>query len=124
MSSEQGRTMRKCIAGAAIVTVACFAAGGIAFADPSTTRMGILGIRPSPSTPTSNRRVRTTRTRTGPNGRSTDDRHQRQDPGHSPDCMWAAVLVRDGEPWFLDGALVGMGAALVVHRRIMASASP
>jgi hypothetical protein len=28
---------------------------------------------------------------------------------HSPDQAWAAVLLRDGEPWFLDGALVGMG---------------
>lgn len=29
---------------------------------------------------------------------------------HSPDQAWAAVLLRDGEPWFLDGGLVGMGA--------------
>jgi hypothetical protein len=26
-----------------------------------------------------------------------------------PDQMYAAVLVRDGEPWVLNGALVGMG---------------
>lgn len=24
------------------------------------------------------------------------------------DSAWAAVLIRDGEPWYLDGALVGM----------------
>jgi hypothetical protein len=29
---------------------------------------------------------------------------------HSPDLVWAAVLVRDGEPWFLNGALVGLHA--------------
>jgi hypothetical protein len=29
---------------------------------------------------------------------------------HSPDEAWAATFVRDGEPWFLDGALVGMGS--------------
>jgi hypothetical protein len=29
---------------------------------------------------------------------------------HSPDRVWAAVLLRSGQPWFLDGALVGMGA--------------
>lgn len=28
---------------------------------------------------------------------------------HSPDLAFAAGLVRDGEPWILDGALVGMG---------------
>lgn len=29
---------------------------------------------------------------------------------YDPDARgWAAVLLRDGEPWFLDGALVGMG---------------
>jgi len=28
---------------------------------------------------------------------------------HSPDQAWAAVFMRDGEPWYLDGALVGMG---------------
>jgi hypothetical protein len=28
---------------------------------------------------------------------------------HSPDGAFAAVLLRDGEPWFLDGACVGMG---------------
>lgn len=28
---------------------------------------------------------------------------------HQPDDAWAAVFIRDGEPWFLDGALVGMG---------------
>jgi hypothetical protein len=27
---------------------------------------------------------------------------------HSPDLAWAAVFMRDGEPWYLDGALVGM----------------
>jgi hypothetical protein len=27
---------------------------------------------------------------------------------HSPDQIFAAVFVRDGEPWFLEGALVGM----------------
>lgn len=26
----------------------------------------------------------------------------------APDAAWVAVLVRDGEPWYLDGALVGM----------------
>jgi hypothetical protein len=29
---------------------------------------------------------------------------------HSPDRVWAAVLLRSGQPWFLDGALVGMGS--------------
>lgn len=29
---------------------------------------------------------------------------------HSPDSMWAAVFMRDGEPWYLDGVLVGMGS--------------
>lgn len=29
---------------------------------------------------------------------------------HSPDQMFAAVLVRDGKEWYLDGALVGMGS--------------
>ena len=28
----------------------------------------------------------------------------------SPDGMFAAALLRDGQPWFLDGALIGMGA--------------
>lgn len=28
---------------------------------------------------------------------------------HSPDQAWFAVLVRDGEPWYLEGALVGQG---------------
>ena len=28
---------------------------------------------------------------------------------HSPDRLWAAVFVRDGEEWYLEGALVGMG---------------
>ena len=27
---------------------------------------------------------------------------------HQPDEVWCAVLMRDGEPWFLDGGLVGM----------------
>jgi hypothetical protein len=30
---------------------------------------------------------------------------------HSPDRAWAAVFIRDGEPWYLDGALVGMSGA-------------
>ena len=29
---------------------------------------------------------------------------------HAPDGAFAAVLIRDGSPWFLDGALVGMGS--------------
>lgn len=29
---------------------------------------------------------------------------------HSTDSVWAAVFLRDGEPWFLEGALVGMGS--------------
>lgn len=29
---------------------------------------------------------------------------------HSPDSVWAAVFLRNGEPWFLDGAMVGMGS--------------
>jgi len=29
---------------------------------------------------------------------------------HSPDRVWVAVLLRAGQPWFLDGALVGMAA--------------
>lgn len=28
---------------------------------------------------------------------------------HAPDFQFAAGLVRDGKPWILDGALVGMG---------------
>lgn len=28
---------------------------------------------------------------------------------HQPDASWSAVLLREGRPWFLDGALVGMG---------------
>ena len=28
---------------------------------------------------------------------------------HTPDQLWVAVWMRDGEPWFLNGALVGMG---------------
>jgi hypothetical protein len=32
---------------------------------------------------------------------------------HAPDLMYAAALWRDGEPWFLDGALVGMAASRV-----------
>jgi hypothetical protein len=28
---------------------------------------------------------------------------------HSPDQAFTAVLIRDGQPWFLGGALVGMG---------------
>lgn len=28
---------------------------------------------------------------------------------HTPDLMWAAVLMRDGKEWYLDGALVGIG---------------
>jgi hypothetical protein len=31
---------------------------------------------------------------------------------HSPDAMWAAVFLRDGEPWHLDGALVGLGGTI------------
>jgi hypothetical protein len=30
---------------------------------------------------------------------------------HSPDQVYAAVLVRDGQEWYLDGALVGMASA-------------
>ena len=30
---------------------------------------------------------------------------------HQPDEVFAAVFVRDGEPWFLDGALVGLHVA-------------
>lgn len=29
---------------------------------------------------------------------------------HSPDAAFAAVFLRDGKPWFLNGALVGMGS--------------
>ena len=29
---------------------------------------------------------------------------------HSPESCFAAVLVRDGEPWYLNGALVGMSS--------------
>jgi hypothetical protein len=29
---------------------------------------------------------------------------------HSPEFCWACVVMRDGEPWYLDGALVGLGA--------------
>jgi len=29
---------------------------------------------------------------------------------HMPDQCFAAVFVRDGEPWYLDGACVGMGS--------------
>jgi hypothetical protein len=29
---------------------------------------------------------------------------------HAPDNLFAAVLVRDGEPWFLEGMLVGQDA--------------
>lgn len=29
---------------------------------------------------------------------------------HSPDQHWVAVLERDGEPWFLEGGLVGFGS--------------
>lgn len=28
---------------------------------------------------------------------------------HQPDQAYAAVLLRDGQPWYLGGALVGMG---------------
>lgn len=28
---------------------------------------------------------------------------------HTSDTAWVAVFMRDGEPWYLDGALVGMG---------------
>jgi hypothetical protein len=28
---------------------------------------------------------------------------------HSPDQHWVAVFLRDGEPWFLNGAMVGFG---------------
>lgn len=27
---------------------------------------------------------------------------------HSPDRLYAAIFIRDGEEWYLDGALVGM----------------
>lgn len=30
---------------------------------------------------------------------------------HEPDNAYAAVFLRDGKPWFLSGALVGMGSA-------------
>jgi hypothetical protein len=30
---------------------------------------------------------------------------------HSPDRVYAAGFLRDGEPWILDGALVGMGSS-------------
>ena len=29
---------------------------------------------------------------------------------HAPDQVFAAAFVRDGQPWFLGGALVGMGS--------------
>lgn len=29
---------------------------------------------------------------------------------HAPDAMFAAGILRDGQPWILNGALVGMGA--------------
>jgi hypothetical protein len=29
---------------------------------------------------------------------------------HSPESCWAAVLMRDGEPWYLNGALVGFAS--------------
>lgn len=29
---------------------------------------------------------------------------------HSPDACWVAVFMRQGEPWFLNGALVGFGS--------------
>lgn len=32
---------------------------------------------------------------------------------HAPDLMFAAGLLRDGKPWSLDGALVGMGGTPV-----------
>jgi hypothetical protein len=31
---------------------------------------------------------------------------------HSPDQAWAAIFLRDGAEWFLNGALVGMGSTL------------
>lgn len=30
---------------------------------------------------------------------------------HSPDRVYAATFLRDGEPWYLNGALVGMSYA-------------
>jgi hypothetical protein len=30
---------------------------------------------------------------------------------HAPDVAFAAVFLRDGQPWFLDGALVGMAGS-------------
>lgn len=30
---------------------------------------------------------------------------------HSPDQVWAAVFMRDGQEWYLDGKLVGMDAS-------------
>jgi hypothetical protein len=32
---------------------------------------------------------------------------------HAPDLMYAAALWRNGKPWLLDGALVGMAASRV-----------
>jgi hypothetical protein len=29
---------------------------------------------------------------------------------HAPDACYAAVFMREGEPWYLGGALVGMGS--------------
>lgn len=29
---------------------------------------------------------------------------------HAPDQMFAAAFLRDGQPWFLNGALVGVGS--------------
>lgn len=40
----------------------------------------------------------------------TDNNINVQIQWHTPDQQHFAVLMRDGEPWYLDGALVGSGA--------------